>query len=259
MREWWTPALGIARRNVRRTVKNPALWLPMLIFPSLLFAAFAGGLSTLEDSPRFGYPDYTTFQFVWIMVQASMVAGHLTGVAIAEDFERGFAKRMMLSTRSRTPILVGYMLATIVRGIAILAFLFAVGLIAGMEVSGSAIEIAATVGLGLTYSVVMALWSSGLAFRARSPAAAPAAMMPAFILLFLVPVYTPRQQLADWLQAIANWNPLTALLEAGRGLMVGEPVSVGLAYGVLVGLALPLFVWAVTGLRAAEAAGGMRK
>jgi ABC-type multidrug transport system permease subunit len=237
--------------------KSPPLLLPALMFPLLLFAAFAGGLSALGASPSFGYPNYTTFQFVWVLIQAAGITGAQTGLALAEDFESGFARRMLLATRGRFPVIAGYALTAVVRTTVVIAALFAVGLIAGMEVSGTAIQVAAMVALALMYALAVTMWGAGVALRSRSvQAAGPAIQMPILILAFLVPVYTPRPLLADWIQAVADWNPLTAVLEAGRGLIVGEPVSVALAFGVSGGLIALFTLWAVAGLRGAEAVGG---
>jgi ABC-type polysaccharide/polyol phosphate export permease len=90
----------------------------------------------------------------------------------------------------------------------------------------------------------------------RSLKAAAIFQIPVLMIMFLVPVYTTRELLADWLQTVADYNPVTAILEAARGLIVGDPVSVGLAAGVCVGLLGLLLVWVGTALRQAEAAGG---
>jgi ABC-type multidrug transport system permease subunit len=250
-------AYGVALRNLRRTLKSPPLWMPALLFPLLLFAAFAGGLSALGNTPNFGYPNYTTFQFVYVLMQSAAVAGMMTGLAISEDFESGFAKRMMLSTRSRAPMVVGYVMSALIREKLIAAILFGVGLLAGMEVSGTPVQIAGVVALTLGFNLVIALWSVGYSLRTRSVKAGAGLQIPILILMFLVPVYTTRELLADWVQAIADYNPVTAFMEANRGLMVGEPVSVALAFGLVAAFCLVLMFWVAGGLRSAEAAGGI--
>jgi hypothetical protein len=46
------------------------------------------------------------------------------------------------------------------------------------------------------------------------------------------------------------------MLEAGRGLISGEPIHVGVAFAAVVGMAGVLWLWALRGMRRAEAAGG---
>jgi hypothetical protein len=49
---------------------------------------------------------------------------------------------------------------------------------------------------------------------------------------------------------------MTYLLEAGRGLIAGEPVYVGLAYGIVIGVTILAAIWAITGTKRAEADAG---
>lgn len=250
----WSP-IGIAWRQVLRMRKSPPLALPMILFPALLFAAFAGGLTALSGTPNFGYPNYSTFQFVWVLMVGAALAGMQSGLGLAQDFDSGFARRMLLATSRRLPIVTGYALAALLRASVVILVLFPVGLIAGMEVSGSAPQIAAFVLLVLLFAVAVALWAIGVALRGRSSSIAPALQTPVLIAMFLLPVYTPRALLTGWVQTGANVNPLTPSVEAGRGLMIGEPVSVALAFGISAALLVALCAWALTGLRRAEAAG----
>ena len=74
----------------------------------MIFAAFAGGGSSVSKTPGFAYYNYTAFIFVYVLFLGSAMAGVQTGVAVAQDFESGFARRMLLSTRLRVALLVGY-------------------------------------------------------------------------------------------------------------------------------------------------------
>ena len=69
------------------------------------------------------------------------------------------------------------------------------------------------------------------------------------------PVFVPIELLSGWVGAVASVNPVTPLLEAGRGLIISEPEKVVLAFGVAIGMAALLLLFAVRGLRRAEVAG----
>jgi ABC-2 type transport system permease protein len=77
--------------------------------------------------------------------------------------------------------------------------------------------------------------------------------------MFALPVYVPRALLAEWIEAVATVNPLTPLLEAGRGLIIGRPESVALAFAIGVAVVIGLVIWAVTGLQAAQEPAGSRR
>jgi ABC-2 type transport system permease protein len=100
-------ARAIAWRQLHVMITKPALFLPSLIFPLFFFAAFAGGLSSVASAPGFDYPNYTTFQYVFVLMQSAVFGGVFTGFAVAADFEFGFARRMMLATRNRWSLIGG--------------------------------------------------------------------------------------------------------------------------------------------------------
>jgi hypothetical protein len=68
-------------------------------------------------------------------------------------------------------------------------------------------------------------------------------------------VYVPLSLLEGWIHGVATVNPITRVLEAGRGLIAGSPTEVAIAFMVALSLAGALSLWAVRGLRKAEAAG----
>jgi len=238
-------AFAVAERHLRKLVSSPALFIPPLVFPLFFFTAFAGGLSAVGNVPDFGYPDYTGFQYVFVLVQTAAFGGVFTG----------FARRMMLAAPHRFGIALGYVGAALVRTVVIVAFVTVVALIAGMQVGGNGIDLVGLYALAAIVNVVATLFASGIALRFRTMSATPLMQIPIFLVLFMAPVYTPRHLLGGWVHSVANWNPATALLEAGRGLLAGQPVSVALAYGCAIGLAALLGLFSLRGMRAAERAG----
>jgi ABC-2 type transport system permease protein len=78
---------------------------------------------------------------------------------------------------------------------------------------------------------------------------------PVFMALFLAPVYVPLDLLRGWIHSVARVNPLTYIVEAGRGFIEGQPTQVGAAFGGALALVVFFAVWARLGLRRAERAG----
>jgi ABC-2 type transport system permease protein len=249
-------ALAVAWRSVHNYLTNPAFLLPSIVFPLFFFTAFAGGLSAIGNVPGFDFPSgYTAFQFVFVLIQSATFGGVFTGFGIARDFESGFARRYLLAATDRRGIVAGYALAALVRAAVTWAVLTTVALVAGMQVGGSGVDLFGLYGLAVLVNVAATLWAAGVAMRVRSIQGGPLIQFPAFLVLFLAPVYVPLDLLSGWIHAIASVNPVTALLEAGRGFISGDPVVVGLAFAIAVALPLLFSLWAHGGLRRAEAAG----
>jgi ABC-2 type transport system permease protein len=249
-------ARAVAWRNVHNFFANPALVLPALIFPLFFFVAFAGGLSSIGNVPGFDFPPgYTAFQFVFVLCQSAAFGGVFTGFSIARDFETGFAQRLLLAAPRREGILLGYALAALIRAAFTVTVITAVALAVGMNVDGSGVDLVGLYGLALICNVVAILWGAGVAMRLRTMQAGPAMQMPVFLVLFLAPVYVPLGLLSGWIHAVASVNPVTAIFEAGRSLIAGDPAHVALAFGLGVALIGVFAVWSLGGLRSAERAG----
>jgi ABC-2 type transport system permease protein len=252
----WPVASGVAWRTLKNVITTPSLLLPSLMFPLFFFVAFAGGLSQVQNTPGFDYPSgYTAFQFVFVLLQSAAFGGVFTGFGVARDFEGGFARRLMLASPNRTGIVLGYSLAAMLRWAITATLLTTIALIAGMQVGGGPVDVIGLYTLALIINVCGFLWSAGIAMRLRTMQAGPLMQMPVFLLLFIAPVYVPLSLLGGTLHAVARFNPITYALEAGRGLLAGDPAHLGLGFGLALALAVVFSVWALRGLRAAEAAG----
>ena len=249
-------ALAVAWRSVHNFLNNPAFLVPAIVFPLFFFVAFAGGLSAISNAPGFDFPNgYTAFQFVFVLLQSAAFGGVFTGFAMARDFEIGFTNRYLLAASNRNGIVAGYALAAIVRALITWTVLTAIALVAGMEVGGDGVELFGLYGLAVLVNIAATMWAAGVATRVRSIQGGPLMQFPVFLILFLAPVYVPLSLLSGWIHAVASVNPVTALLEAGRGFISGEPVVVALAFFVAFALPVLFALWARGGLRRAEAAG----
>ena len=249
-------ARGVAWRTLHNVFTNPSLFVPSIVFPLFFFVAFAGGLSRVQDVPGFNYAEgYTAFQFVFVLLQSAAFGGVFTGFGIARDFESGFARRLLLAAPSRTGILLGYAVAALLRWLVTAAVLTTVALAAGMNVGGSGVDLFGLYTLALIVNSAALLWAAGVAMRLRTMQAGPIMQFPVFLVLFFAPVYVPLALLTGWIHGVATVNPLTRVLEAGRGFLAGSPVEVAAAFGAALALAAAFSLWALRGLRKAEVAG----
>jgi ABC-2 type transport system permease protein len=247
---------GVAWRSIHNTVVNPAILVPSIIFPLFFLIAFAGGLSRISDVPNFHYaPGYTAFQFVFVFLQSAAFGGVFTGFAIARDFDSGFARRLLLAAPRRSGIIAGYAVGALLRWTLTASVVTVAALIAGMNIDGNGVQLLGLIGLGIAMNLVAALWACGVAMFLRTEQAGALIQMPVFVLLFLAPVYVPLTLLTGWIHAVARLNPVTAVLEAGRGLLAGSPVKVAIAFTGLAVAATLMGVFARRGLASAERAG----
>ncbi len=249
----WRVAGTIAWRSLHTYVRRPDLFVPSLVFPLIFLASFAGGLSVLGSVPGFHFrAGYTAFQFVFVLCQSAMFAGLFTGFTLAFDFESGFARRLMLAAEDRRGIALGYALVALSRAAITLSLVSAVALAMGMRITGSGVDIFGLYGMAALLVLVGYGWAAGVAFRFRTIQAGPLMQTPVFLIIFMAPVYVPLGLLRGWIHTVASFNPATAFLEAGRGLILGVHEHTGLAFICAVALIGLFSIWMLTGLRNAE-------
>jgi ABC-2 type transporter len=248
-------ARALAWRNIHNWFTNPALIIPSLLFPLFFFTAFAGGLSRVDSIPGFDYEaNYTTWIYGFVLLQASTFGGIFTGFSVARDFESGFARRLMLGATNRGGIIGGYWMSALVRTASTVSVVTIVALVSGLEIHAGGIDLVGLYTLAFLMNTIAMLFGTGVAMRLRTMQAGPLIQTPAFLLLFLAPVWVPADLLTGWVDAAAAVNPLTLVLDTERGFLVGDPTKVLPAFGVVLLLIAVTLLWARGGLRSAERA-----
>jgi ABC-type multidrug transport system permease subunit len=164
-------------------------------------------------------------------------------------------RRLMLAAPNRSGIVLGYTFSALIRWATVISVVTVVALLARMKIGGDGVDLFGLYALGLFVNLAGTMWATGVAMRLRTQQAAPVMQMPVFLILFFAPVYVPLDLLQGWIHGVAAVNPITALLEAGRGLISGRPERTLAAFAIVVGLIAGFSLWAVRGLRRAEAAG----
>ncbi len=254
MGSFFQVAWAVAGRQTYKYFTNPAFLAPAL-FPLFFFVAFAGGLTRVGDIPGFNYAaGYIAFQYVWALLQAVTMGGAFTGFSIASDFENGFARRLMLAASNRYGIILGYTMASLVRAFMTGTLVTVLALVTGMPITGG-FDFFGLIALAVLANIAATLFGAGIAMMLRTQQAGPVIRTPIFLVLFLAPVFVPLNLLTGWIETVARLNPFTAILDAARGFLAGDPQNVVPAFAISAALILALSLWAVLGLRQAEKAG----
>ncbi len=198
---------------------------------------------------------YTSFIFVFVLCQAAAFGGVFSGFSIAADFQFGFGRRLLLATPHRSALILGYGIVAVIRAAITLTVVTLIGLLVGMNISGDGLDLFGMYGLAAIINVTGLLFAAGVALRFRNLQATPLMQVPIFLFLFLAPVYVPRNLLGGWVHAVAPFNPATHVMETTRDLIAGTGSEYLATLGIVVALLSAVFVFAMRGLRQAEAAG----
>ncbi|MEU6095338.1 ABC transporter permease [Streptomyces sp. NPDC047079] len=232
---------ALVRRNLLWIRQDPESMFDAILFPivfCLLFVFVFGG-AIAGAGNRDAYVNYVV---PGLMAMMGMNIAQGVGTGFNEDFQKGVMDRFRSLPISRGSVLIAKITVEIGRMLVATAVLLVVGFLLGLSVSNvpglfAAIGLSMVFGFGvmwifLTLGVVMksAQAVQGMGFLVLMP------------LQFGSSIFAPTKTMPGWLQAFTDYNPLSTLADAARGLMNGhQPV----AHDVLMTLAWSVLLTAV--------------
>jgi ABC transporter DrrB family efflux protein len=217
-------SLVMARRALLRIPRAPDLLLAFTVQPVmfvLLFVyVFGGAISTP------GFDDYADFLMPGIIVQSISFGGFVTALGLSEDMKKGLIDRFRSLPMSRSAVLVGRTLADIVTNMLSLTILLAVGLLVGLSLTSSPVEVVGGILLMLLFGYAFSWVFAFIGLTSSSPEAAQSlGFIAIFPLTFASSAFVPVESMPDWLQAFAEVNPFTIVTDAMRALWVDAPAG----------------------------------
>ncbi len=214
----------LARRNLRRIERQPDLLIGFTIQPVmfvLLFVyVFGGAISTP------GYDSYVDFLMPGIVVQTMAFGGFVTAIGLADDLSKGLIDRFRSLPMSRAAVLAGRTLADAVTNVLSLALMMGVGIIAGFAFDAPFYEVVLgfilMLGFGYASSWAFA-WVALVSSSAESAQAIGFTLI--FPLTFASSAFVPPESMPGVVEAFANANPISTIVDALRALWLDAPAG----------------------------------
>ncbi|MER6114841.1 ABC transporter permease [Streptomyces sp. NPDC001743] len=220
-------SLVIARRNLIRMSRIPEMLLFGVIQPVMfvvLFSYVFGGSLVVDGSTSAS--EYRNFLMAGIFAQTVTFATAGAGAGIADDMHKGLIDRFRSLPMARGAVLTGRTLADLVQTAITVIVLAIVALLVGWRTHTSVGEVLGAFGLllllGYSFSWIGAL----IGLSVRTPEAATSGgLIWLFPVTFISNAFVPTENMASWLQPIAEWNPFSATVQACRELFGNPGVS----------------------------------
>jgi ABC transporter DrrB family efflux protein len=239
----------VTLRNLRHFVRQPQLLIFSTVQPImfvLLFTYVFGG-AIGQSLP--GGVSYIDFLLPGIFVQSVSFRATQTAVGLAEDLERGVVDRFRSMPMARSAVLAGRTLADLVRNVAIIVLMIAVGYIIGFRFQGSFLDALAAIAVVSAFGLALSWIFAFVALTVRGAEAAQSAGFVAiFPLVFASSVFVPVDTMPAWLEGFAKVSPVTLTADAARAFSLGTSTSSSLPgtlawIGGLLAIFIPLCVW----------------
>ena len=189
--------LLLGRRAAREVVRMPEATIPTLFIPLFFLVVNIGQVSrTFPSSTAFLRGEgYVAFQLPVSLMFA--VATATSGLALVTDIELGYFDKLLVAPVRRSSIIVGRLMADLVRGSAASALVLLVGIALGASVRSGVVGAIVIVVLSSMFGVAYAGFGILIALRTRNVQATQSSFLLFFPLLFLTPNFVPFDRLSS--------------------------------------------------------------
>ncbi len=224
-----------------RTARQPASFIPPLIFPVALMAVNAAGLQSSTELAGFPTDSFLAFALAVPFIQGALFSTMNEGTDLARDIQTGFFARLSLTPMRGSALLAGQLTGIVVLGVVQALFYIVVGLLLGVRFAAGPGGIALLLVYAALVSLGFGALGSFLALRTGSGESIQGLFPVLFVFLFISSMNTPRDLIAvDWFRAAATLNPVSYLIECVRGLIITgwDTKALVLGFGVAAVLAV---------------------
>jgi ABC transporter DrrB family efflux protein len=216
-------ALTMARRNLKIWFKVPAFIVFTVVQPvmfTLLFRyVFGGAINT-------GNVNYVDYLLPGVIGQTAAFTSFGTAISLAMELKTGVIDRLRAMPIARSAVLLGRLGADVVRLLVTLLTIIAVGYAVGFRFHGGVPRAFALLGLALLLGVATCCVSAFLGLAIKDEESVQAfGLIWVFPLTFVSSAFVPVQTMPGWMQAFANNQPITQMVDAMRALALGTPTA----------------------------------
>jgi ABC-2 type transport system permease protein len=232
---------ALARRAMRKTLRQPFQLFPIIFFPLVLLAVNASGLKAATRLPGFPTHSYISFAIAVAFIQGGMFSLINTGTNLAEDIESGFFNRLALTPLRRVSLISGLLVGVAALGVLQSAVYMLMGLVAGAHLDAGIGGVLVVLVLGSLTAVAFGAFGCAAALRTGSGEAVQSLFPLFFVFIFLSSSSLPRNLLrTGWFHAVANVNPISYLIEAFRSLYIygWDATALWRGFAVVIGLTI---------------------
>jgi ABC-2 type transport system permease protein len=208
-------------RSVRRSLRDPEAFFTALMLPVILMLLFVyvfGGAMETGTS----YVDYVVPGL--IVLCAGFGAG-TTATSIAQDMDNGIVDRFRSMPITASSVVVGHVVASLLRNLLATALVVVVGLAVGWRPTGSPLDWLGALGLVVLFILALSWLAATVGLVAGSPEAANSMTIVLMFLPYVSTAFVPADTMPAWLQGFADHQPMTPVIETLRGLWMGTPIG----------------------------------
>ena len=207
----------MVKRNMIHTKRMPEMLSDVTAQPIMfvLLFAFVFGASITNT----GGASYREFLLPGIQAQTIVFSAFVVAAGITADVEKGIIDRFRALPISRSSVLIGRSIASVIHSSLGVVVMAVTGLAIGWRIRNSIGEAVLAFALLLLFGFAIIWFGILIGSLMRTVEAVNGVMFTAlFPMTFLANTFVPTEPMPHWLRVIAEWNPVSSLAQAMREL-----------------------------------------
>jgi len=218
---WISDGWITTRRNMIKIKRVPDILVFTTLQPIMFVLLFSFVYAGSIDIPG---SDYKEFIMAGIFAQTVVFGSTYSGSAMAQDLKEGIIDRFRTLPMAPSAVLVGRTNGDLfINGVSMIVMI-ATGLVVGWRVNSSPLEALAGVVLLLMFAYAFSWVMTLLGMSVRSPEVINnVSFLVLFPLTFISNAFVPIETLPAPLKLFAEYNPVSALVQAARELFGNIP------------------------------------
>jgi ABC-2 type transport system permease protein len=228
---------ALTNRDLKKWYQNPIVFVIGIIQPILWLTLLGKAMNISSIIPTnipglnvsnvmqatFGTPDYFSFMAMGMVAFTTVFTTAFVGISVVFDRRLGFMNKVLSTPVNRSVIVLSKVISASIRSVFQAGIVTAVAYLLGLQLGANFTAFSVFGVFAIVFLIGFGLSSMFTAITLRTTRMeTPQAIfnLVTLPLMFASSAYFPIGQMPGWLQAVANWNPISYTIDAVRRLMI---------------------------------------
>jgi ABC-2 type transport system permease protein len=208
-------------RSLRHSLRDGESLLMAILLPVMLMLVFTFVFGGALD-PSGGYVDYVV---PGIILTCAGFGAASTAVYVATDMKAGIIDRFRTMPLRASAVLTGHVVASLLRNLLATGVVIGVALLVGFRPTADLWGWLGAIGVIAAWILAITYLFAAIGLASGSPEAANGYGFVILFLPYLSSAFVPVATMPEWLQWVADHQPVTPIIETIRGLLMGTPMG----------------------------------
>ncbi|MEV2225746.1 ABC transporter permease [Nocardia vinacea] len=207
------------RRNFKHIARTPVTVFNAALMPVVMMLIFVYVFGSAFDVGEH-YIDYATPGMILLAISYGLSG---TAVSVSSDMAKGIINRFKVMDVSRSAVLTGHVVATILTNAVAITAVIGVAFALGFRPPATALDWLGAIGIMAATSFAASWLTVALGMAAKTPESAGMGVVPLIMLPFVSSAVVPADKMGQGVRQFAQYQPFTPIIEALRGFLNGHP------------------------------------